>query len=167
LDIRLPDFDRQFAANVLCVSVPSIGISIVGVRVPWYEKQDLGLVINAWDWLESTATALLDQPSIILGDLNVGLKSIRSRGGEHFRRILQSGWRRATPANNASFFSDHGQQSEIDHILCTGSCEISDARYVTELDGHLLAGSKDAISDHAALLGEVSRKSVRGDGLPH
>ena len=90
LDIRLPDFDRQFPANVLCVSVPSVGISIVGVRVPWYEKQDAGLVINAWEWLESTAATFLNQPSIILGDLNVGLKSNPARGGEQFRRILQS-----------------------------------------------------------------------------
>lgn len=59
LEIRLPDFDRQFPSNVLCVGVPSIGISIVGIRIPWYEKEDIGLVINAWDWLEATAAALL------------------------------------------------------------------------------------------------------------
>lgn len=155
LDIRLPDFDRQFSANVLCVDVPSVGISIVGVRVPWYDKEDAGLVINAWEWLESTTTALLNQPSIILGDLNVGLKSYRSRGGEHFRRILQSGWHRATPKDAASFYNEHGQQSEIDHALGTSVCAFDDARYVTELGGYSFAGGKDAISDHAALLAEV------------
>lgn len=35
LDIRLPDFDRQFPSNILCVGVPSTGVSIVGVRVPF------------------------------------------------------------------------------------------------------------------------------------
>jgi len=155
LNLRLPDFDRQFPSNVLCVGVPSVGISIVGVRVPWYEKQDVGLVIDAWEWLESTAAALLKQPSIILGDLNVGLKSKFSRGGEHFRRILESGWHRATPKDAASFYGDHGQQSEIDHILGTKFCEFSNERYVTALDGYLFAGTNEAISDHAALLVEA------------
>ncbi len=156
LDIRLPDFDRQFPSNVLCVGVPSAGVSIVGVRVPWYNGKNVGLLVNAWDWLESTAAALLNRPSIILGDLNAELKSNRSRGGEHLRRIMQSGWHRAAPKETASFFNNAGQNSEIDHILGTSLCGFSNARYVTELDGHLLTGGKDAISDHAALLAEVT-----------
>jgi len=156
LDIRLPDFDRQFPSNVLCVGVPLAGVSIVGVRVPWYNGENVGLVVNAWDWLESTAAALLNRPSIILGDLNAELKSNRSRGGEHLRRIMQSGWHRAAPKETASFFSNAGQNSEIDHILGTDLCGFDNARYITELDGHLFAGGKNAISDHAALLAEVT-----------
>jgi hypothetical protein len=155
LDIRLPDFDLQFPANVLCVSVPSVGISIVGVRIPWYQNLDAGLVGKAWEWVESTAADLLHRPAIILGDLNVGLKSKPSRGGDHFRRILQSGWHRATPKETASFFGDHGQQSEIDHILGTNLTNFSNARYVTKLERHLFAGGNTAISDHAALVAEV------------
>jgi hypothetical protein len=136
LDIQLPDFDLQFPSNVLCVSVPSLGISIVGVRVPWYEGQDVGLVANAWEWLEATAASLLDQPSIILRDLNAGLKSNRSRGGDNFRSILQSGWHRAMPKETDSFYSKHG-----DHILGTSLCSFRNARYVTESGGgiYLLA----------------------------
>jgi endonuclease/exonuclease/phosphatase family metal-dependent hydrolase len=156
LNTPLPEFDRQFPANILCVSVPSAGISIIGVRVPWYQKQDAKLVFNAWEWLETTAAALLSQPAIILGDLNVGLKSNRSRGGEYFRNILQTGWHRATPKECASFFGGNGQQSEIDHILGTSSCRFSNAQYVTQREGYLLAGTTDAISDHAALMTEVS-----------
>jgi endonuclease/exonuclease/phosphatase family metal-dependent hydrolase len=156
LDIPLPDFDRQIPANILCVGVPSVGISIVGVRVPWYEKQTAELVIKAWEWLESTAATLVNKPSIILGDLNVGLKSNPSRGGDHFRRILQAGWCRATPKGAASFFSDSGQHSEIDHVLGTKFCGFNSARYVTELDGHIFAGGNNAISDHAALLADVT-----------
>ena len=156
LNIYLPDFDRQFSSNVLCVSIPSINISIFGVRIPWYVKKDSGLVFKAWDWLESISISFIDQPSIILGDLNVGLKSGRSRGGEHFRRILQSGWNRAIPGGDASYYSNRGKQSEIDHILGTNLCSFSNARYVTEHNGYLLAGRKEAISDHAALLVEVA-----------
>lgn len=162
LDIQLPNFDRQFPSNVLCGSVPSVGIAIVGVRVPWYDGKDVGLVTTSWDWLESTAVTLSGQPSIILGDLNVGLKSSPTRGGDHFRRILQTGWHRAIPKDGASFHNEHGQQSEIDHILGTSFCELTNARYVTEIDRYLLAGSKEAISDHAALLADVA---VRGIAL--
>lgn len=116
LERRLPAFDQQFPSNVLCVGLPTVGLSIVGIRIPWYEKEEIALVTNAWDWLESTAAALLHQPSIILGDLNVVLTSARSRGGEHFRRILQSGWHRATPKEGASYFGEGGKDSEIDHI---------------------------------------------------
>jgi NAD(P)H-dependent FMN reductase len=156
LDIRLPDFDRQFPSNVLCVGVPAAGVSIVGVRVPWYNGDNVGFVVNAWDWLESTAAALRNRPSIILGDLNAELKSNRSRGGEHLRRILRSGWHRAAPAETSCFFGNGGQNSEIDHILGTDLCGFGNARYVTELNGHLFAGGKDAISDHAALMAEMT-----------
>ncbi len=156
LDIRLPDFDLQFPSNVVGVRIPSAGVSIVGVRVPWYVKQDAGLVFAAWDWLESTAATLLDRPVVILGDLNVGLKSNRSRGGEHFRRILSSGWQRATPVGTASYFGAAEKRSEVDHILSNGLCGLHDARYVTELGEYVLAGQSDAISDHAALRAEIS-----------
>jgi len=158
-NIRLPDFDRQFPSNVLCVDVPSVGFSVVGVRIPWYDKQDLGLVIRAWDWLEFTAAALLNQPSIILGDLNVAQNSNRTRGGEHFRRIIKSGWKRATPKESASFYGETGPHSEIDHVLGSSLCEIGASSYVTEMDGYMLAGKKEAISDHAALTAQVWRSS--------
>jgi hypothetical protein len=156
LAIRLPDFDRQFPSNVLCVGVPAAGVAIVGVRVPWYNRGNVGLVVHAWDWLESTAAALRNRPSIILGDLNTELKSNHSRGGEHLRRILRSGWHRAAPAETSSFFGNGGQTSEIDHILGTDLCGFGNARYVTEFNGYLFAGGKDAISDHAALLAEMT-----------
>lgn len=165
LEIPLPDFDLHYPANVLCVGMPSIGISIMGVRVPWYDKQDAELAVKAWDWLEKTASTLVDQPAIILGDLNVGLKSYGPRGGNHFRRILQSGWHRAVPKETASFFSSHGQQSEIDHILGTGKCQFQNTHYVTEFGGYVFAGGKQAISDHAALLAEVAHLDQRPQGM--
>lgn len=155
LDVRLPDFDQQFPSNVLCVRVPSVAISIVGIRIPWYENGEMPLVIRAWDWLQSAAADLKNQPAIILGDLNVQLKSPRSRGGEHFRNLLASGWQRAIPKDGSSFVGDSGTPSEIDHILGTSACGFSNARYATEHAGYRFSGGEGAISDHAALLAEV------------
>lgn len=155
LDLKLPDFDQQFPANLLCVTVPANGISIIGVRVPWYAKETIGLACRSWDWIVSTAASLVDSPAIILGDLNAGLKSSKSRGGDHLRSILLSGWHRAIPQGPASFISDKGHTSEIDHILGTSACQFSEARYVTCVDQHILAGTRTAISDHAALIARV------------
>lgn len=160
LELRLPEFDRQFPANILGVEVPSVGITIVGVRIPWYDKQDAGLVEPAWTWLESTATTFVNEAAVIMGDLNVGPESGRSRGGEHFRRILQSGWHRAMPKESASYISHNGQQSEIDHVLGTWLCGFENARYVTRSGAYHLAGAPDAISDHAALVVEVTVQNV-------
>jgi hypothetical protein len=156
LDIELPAFDKQFPANVLSVVLPVIDLSIIGVRIPWYVRSDVPLVLEAWDWLLTAAARLADRPALILGDLNAGITSGRARGGEHFRRILQSGWHRATPATGSSFYGSTGNVSEIDHILGTAQCSFGAVRYVTEIGQYEFAGSKTAISDHAVLIAEVT-----------
>jgi endonuclease/exonuclease/phosphatase family metal-dependent hydrolase len=156
LDVKLPDFDRQFPANVLCALLPTVNLSVIGVRVPWYDGSDMPMVFRAWDWLEAAAAALAGRPAVILGDLNVGLKSGHARGGDHFRRMLASGWHRAEPSEGASFYTSGGGASEIDHILGSGSCHFGVARYVASLGQHKLAGCENAISDHAALVADVT-----------
>jgi len=54
-----------------------------------------------------------------------------------------------------SYFGTNGSRSAVDHILCNGGCELADARYVIEAGGWRLAGTKDALSDHAALLADI------------
>jgi hypothetical protein len=154
LALGLPHFDRQFTSNLLGAHIPSLGASIVGVRVPWYETGDL--VHSAWDWLETEAAMSVSKPSIILGDLNVELKSARSRGGEHFRRMLADGWHRAAPSTGASYHGHGKNQTEIDHILGTNLCKFSETNYVTQVGDLQLAGGANAISDHAALVSCVN-----------
>ena len=109
LPINLPTFDQQFPANLAAVSLPSLGIAIVGVRVPAYSTQGAPLLLQAWEWLEMASAALKGSPAVLLGDLNVSTNSTASRGGDHLRRILASGWRRATPSGGATFFGHSGQ----------------------------------------------------------
>jgi endonuclease/exonuclease/phosphatase family metal-dependent hydrolase len=153
--IKLPEFDLQIPSNVMAVRVPDTGLTIVGVRIPWYEGKGIELVSTAWDWLENTAATLIGTPAIILGDLNVELKSPRSRGGDHFRRMMDSGWERATPAGGASYIGSTDYTSEIDHLLSTASVRISSASYVKDAPGFCLAGGPGALSDHAALVATV------------
>lgn len=152
LAIDDPTFDQQFRANIAAVSLPSMGLSIVGVRVPAYGAKQFELLIQAWAWLESTAAMLRHSAALMLGDLNVSEASTDSRGGSRFRRILASGWERAAPAGGATYFGYGGRMSEIDHILATDRCVVlSDAASIKAAGAFTYCGSQDGISDHAAL----------------
>jgi endonuclease/exonuclease/phosphatase family metal-dependent hydrolase len=155
LTIESPTFDQQFRANVAAVSVPSIGLSIVGVRVPAYGAKQSAFLIQAWDWLESTAATLRHSAAVMLGDLNLSAASPDSRGGGHFRRILASGWQRAAPADGATYFGHGGRTSEIDHIVATDRCVLSESACVKSAEGYAYCDVRNALSDHAALQCQV------------
>jgi len=160
LPIELPTFDQQFPANLVAVSLPSLGLSIVGVRVPAYSGKNAPLLRQAWEWLEVSAASLAHTPAIILGDLNVSTTSAASRCGDHFRRILESGWHRAAPSEGATYFGHSGRSSEIDHVLGTSHCVFTDAAYIKSSEGFEYCGSSGAISDHAALACQVDLQLV-------
>ncbi len=147
MNIKLPTFDQQFPANLLGVRIPSLGLSVLGIRVPAYKTACLRL--SAWDWIEASAASIGNEPAIIAGDLNIQAMAGASRGGDHFRRILAHGWHRADP-RAATFFGYKGRTSEIDHVLATNHCIIRNARCVQD----------SAISDHAAV---VCRVELEGE----
>jgi|MTBAKMStandDraft_1061839.scaffolds.fasta_scaffold30278_2 endonuclease/exonuclease/phosphatase family metal-dependent hydrolase len=153
--LELPSFDKQLPSNLLGVELPSIGISVIGVRVPAYKVKTKSLLTKAWDWIEKTSSLFKDSPTIILGDFNLSHMSVRSIGSGHFERILRSGWHRAEPNGGATFFGYNGKKSEIDHIIGTTHCRFSDEEIVMKANGYSLAGSPDSISDHAVLKSRV------------
>ncbi len=156
LPLDLPLFDHQFPANLLAISIPSVSLNVLGIRVPAYSGKTATYLSKAWDWLEAEAETLRPKAAVILGDLNVSMDS-RKPSGESFRRILSSGWRRAEIAESATFFGHGGRSSEIDHILATDRCILSCPRILRAIGGYELAGSKPALSDHAALICDVNR----------
>jgi hypothetical protein len=153
--VILPEFDRQFPSNVLPVYLPDIGLRILGLRIPFYKNGD-PKILRCWDWVESTANGLISEPAIIVGDLNLEISSNKTRGGEHFRRLLENGWERSEPTGGYSYFNHKGGVSEIDHILASKYCKINGANYVTTKDKYEFVSTKSAISDHAALLADLS-----------
>jgi hypothetical protein len=148
MKIDLPEFDAQFPSNLAACLVPSTGLSLIGIRIPAYSADQRPLLKLSWDWLEATAEKLADRTAVIIGDLNVGLASRASVGGEHFRRICEGGWRRAQPAGQFSFYGRSDRCSEIDHLLATSHCECREAAYVLDAGGFRLAAADDALSDH-------------------
>ncbi len=157
VDLSLPTFDEQFPANVLAVRVGEL--TIIGIRVPWYEKEKLPRVQLAWDWLLSVAAEFLDTPTLIAGDLNAAQASGQSRGGVHFRELLSSGWTRIQPAGAGSCYGKSAV-TEIDHILGSRMVTLDDAKYVLRNGDYQLAGAPGALSDHAAVIARVEVKSI-------
>lgn len=149
-----PTFDDQFPANLVCARVPSHRLALIGLRVPWYTRSDP--LVRAWEWLEQTAARLAHEPAVLLGDLNVSTTSYPVHIRQRFLGILDRGWHRAQPDGQASYFGTGGVLTEIDHVIGTRHCAFSDAAYVVASGGHALAGSPAAISDHAALVTQVS-----------
>ena len=154
LPLTMPAFDQQFQSNLLGLTILDMNISLLGLRMPWYKSK--ALVTNAWDWVEEAAVSLISQPSIIIGDFNATEQSSGGRGGEHFRRIIQSGWQRATPSGS-SYFGKDGKTSTIDHLLSTSECMIADPKFITKINQHCLAGSTGSISDHAILVAKINK----------
>ena len=66
---------NSFPANLLGVTLPSFGVSVLGVRVPWYSGKSAHLLLPAWEWLETTTTSLKKIPSIVIGDPRILLPS--------------------------------------------------------------------------------------------
>ena len=157
-NIVLPDFDQQFPSNLLGVTLPTVGLSVLGVRVPAYTGDTAPLLFKAWEWIEDTAAYLKHNPTVILGDLNVSTTSGRSRAGDHFRRIIADGWKRAEPIDGSTFFSNRGHETEIDHILASSHCTISNPVVIKQVSCFSIAGGSNSISDHAILMCNIEIK---------
>jgi len=154
--LSAPEFDRHLASNVLLATASPSGLTILGVRIPWYTGKTLPLRAAAWSWLADQASKLIHGPAIILGDLNVSTNSRASTTAGLFSAMLSSGWTRAAPAEGASFYGKGDRRSEIDHILLSPACTATSPRYVATHLHHVLAGGPSALSDHAALVADVS-----------
>lgn len=156
--LALPDFDHQLPANVVAAYLPTLGLRILGVRVPAYETKHRMHLLGAWEWLETAAITMCDAPAVILGDLNIRPSAGPRMTGGYFHRILNSGWQRAVPVEGHSYFGHGNRRSEIDHLLINPHCTVHEAEYVTAVPGFSLAGTPGALSDHAALVATVDRK---------
>jgi hypothetical protein len=153
--LDLPGFDHQFPANMVAAFLPTLRLRVLGLRVPAYKAEHRAQLLAAWEWLETAAARLREVPALILGDLNIPPAPGRRGIGANFHRILENGWQRATPAGGHSYFGLSGGRSEIDHILASPHCTVRDAEYVTSVPGFTLAGTRDALSDHAALVTRI------------
>ena len=147
--------DSHAANNILIVTLAPLGLTIMGIRVPYYRKARAWQ--EYWNWMESMLSAYTRRSAVAVGDFNVDPRRGRSRGVPSLRRLCAAGWQLPDPKGDWSYWSVRGHHSRIDHVLCSASIEVERAEYVAEHKGYSFAGNHDeALSDHAVLLVEVT-----------
>ena len=158
-ELAMPTFDHQLPANVLSVRFPGCGLWVVALRIPAYKAHQRDLTSRSWAWLESVAKSLASEAAVIIGDLNVPTLATRGVGAETLQRIGALGWPVASSTSVASYFSPRGTTSTLDYLLHTPAVAVHRAPFVTGASDFILAGSLNALSDHAAIVADLE---VRG-----
>lgn len=155
--IRAPALNEAMPSNALHAGIPTLGISMLGLRMPDFSK--LPATRRAWwDWLERTAADVADRPFLIAGDFNTDTSYPKARCGDRPGRLVQAGWQHASPADGSSYFTLRGEGKRIDHAFFSKHFTVRESRYVTDSAGHRLIGKPaDALSDHAALVIDFER----------
>lgn len=151
-----PTFDAQLPANLEIARIRATGLRIIGIRVPFYKDHQKHLTQSAWDWLRDLAAATVEDRVAIIGDLNCSPDSPPRYGSRQFKEMLASGWKLGTPPGQSYYNSKNEAASTPDQLLVTPRCTVRAASFVSRSGAFELAGSKAAISDHAALVAEVA-----------
>lgn len=150
---------QSVPSNTLHAQFPSLGIDVLGLRLPDYSKQPR-IKRACWEWILKIAAEAKDRPFIILGDFNTDSNYSKSRCGDRISILVENGWQHAQPAEGASYWTINGQPVRIDHAFVSRHFTIQESRYVTEFAGTSFIGTKnDKLSDHAALVIDIDWKS--------
>ncbi len=148
--------DHHAASNFLHFIVGDL--EVVALRAPAYERRsDLRAY---WEGLYATVDSVRDRRIVFVGDLNADPDRNSHLGASYLRRLEAAGWRVPRPTGDWSCWTKADRRSRIDHLLASCSVPALDASYAH----HVLVGNvTGAVSDHAALVVEVTRsRSVRG-----
>lgn len=140
-------------SNLLHVHFSS-GIELVGLRAPTYVGQAR---LEYWERLSALIRSTSKRPIAWIGDLNADPDGPRSFGGRYLSTLEREGWSLPRAVGTWSFC----RGSRIDHVLVAKELDCSSAQYVVNLDGDSIAGpsAKDHVSDHAALLASIARRT--------
>lgn len=144
------------AATANFLHVVMAGTEVVGMRAPAYKEPEQ--LSRYWDETERLITGTVTRCIIFIGDMNCDPEHPRKAGGRALNRLRDAGWQVPKPEGQWSFISKNGRVSaRIDHAICSPKVMQPSARYVTRIDGLVLAGAaaERAISDHAALVLEL------------
>ena len=136
--------DQHLVANTLRLQVDGC-LELLCARMPTYTGSQRSA---AWDWLTAVANDARQRgKAMLIGDLNTGL--LAATPMPQFLSLCAT-WNRLQPTGRGSFFGKSGNVSEIDHALTSGATD-GTAWYVRRAGEFCLAGSDDALSDHAGL----------------
>jgi len=163
--IEVPLIDIFASPSALHVVVPEYEMNVLGIRIPDYRKPEYRRIrAEYWDWFMSMAQDALDEPFVIIGDMNTDPLYPSKDYGDRLLHMAQAGWRHALPETGWSYKGNstkEGREKRLDHAFVTQHFELISAEYVQRLGMHVFAGDKDRqLSDHAPLVIEIRKKDA-------
>lgn len=72
--------------------------------------------------------------------------------------MVDAGWSLAAPESGSSYWTLFGLGKRLDHAFVSPHFKVLAAEYAKEVNGFRLARGRGALSDHAALVVDISRK---------
>ena len=151
-----PSIRPQVPPNFLHVVVPELDLQVVGLRIPMFVRGDSAGEHLHRDWIRDQAPVWGAHPTVVIGDLNTGPGRAQSWQWRSIASFADEGWNVVTPDEGWSYMGKKGNTSRIDHGLLSPGLVATEARYVAEADGVVLAGKHPpAYSDHAVLVVDI------------
>ena len=148
-----PSIRPQVPPNFLHVVISELDLHIVGLRIPMFVSGDSAGEHLYREWIRDQAAVWGARPTVVIGDLNTGPHRPRSWQWRSLESFAEEGWSVVTPAEGWSYMGKTGNTSRIDHTLLSPGLVATEARYVAEADGVVLAGKYPAAySDHAVIV---------------
>jgi endonuclease/exonuclease/phosphatase family metal-dependent hydrolase len=156
--IKGPPIAPSVPSNVLHVQLEGQSLNVLGLRVPDYSKQP-PIRHACWDWIESTANNIKEQPFVIMGDFNVDPSYPPSKCGNRIGNLVAAGWQHAMPSSGVSYWPVAGGVGKrLDHAFISKHFIVREAEYIWESSHFIFAGKKEgAMSDHAVLLVDIEQ----------
>ena len=96
-ELVAPEFHPSVPSNILEVSLASSGVTVLGFRMPAYDKKDRALKRPTWNWLLGEAERLRGDSALIVGDFNTAPGDSKAKCGDCLEKLVQSGWQHARP----------------------------------------------------------------------
>lgn len=119
-ELMIPEIP-SVRSNVLEVFTEASAITILGFRMPAFEKEQRPLKRPAWGWLLRQADRLRRGPAVIAGDFNTAPGDSKAQCGDCLDELVRCGWQHVRPSSGYSWRHVRGNQREIDHVFLTDS----------------------------------------------
>jgi exonuclease III len=166
-ELLAPDIHPSVPSNVLEVCLVSLGITVLGFRMPAFDSKDHALKRRTWNWLLGEAERLRGGSGLIVGDFNTAPGDSEVKCGDCLDKLVQRGWQHVRPKSGYSWRHPRSKTGrQIDHIFLSASLAPRKVEYLWEFERLAPEGRSGKVGspDHAMLVCEFEAIAVNACG---